>query len=104
MAESSRLGARSTADDVLGSASLASKVAIVTGANSGIGTETARVLARGGAHVFLACRALATAEAAASALRASLPAGAGKVDALALDLADPASVRPAPGEFLPPPL
>ncbi len=100
MAESSRLGARSTADDVLGSASLAGKVAIVTGANSGIGTETARVLARGGAHVFLACRALATAEAAANALRASLPAGAGKLDALALDLADLASVRAGAAEFL----
>ena len=32
------------------------KVAIVTGANTGIGRETAKELAREGAHVFLACR------------------------------------------------
>ncbi len=100
MAQSTRLGARSTAEDALGTTTLAGKVAIVTGANSGIGTETARVLARGGAHVFLACRSLETAEATAQALRASLPAGAGKVDVLALDLADLASVRAGAAEFL----
>jgi NAD(P)-dependent dehydrogenase (short-subunit alcohol dehydrogenase family) len=100
MAQSSRLGSRSTAEDALRSASLAGKVAIVTGANSGIGTETARVLARGGAHVFLACRSLATAQAAANALRANLPAGVGELGVLAVDLADLASVRAGAAKFL----
>jgi NAD(P)-dependent dehydrogenase (short-subunit alcohol dehydrogenase family) len=100
MVQSSSLGSRSTAEDALGTTSLAGKVAIVTGANSGIGTETARVLARGGAHIFLACRSLETAEVAASALRAQSGAGAGKVDVLAVDLADLASVRAGAVKFL----
>jgi NAD(P)-dependent dehydrogenase (short-subunit alcohol dehydrogenase family) len=55
---------------------------------------------RGGAHVFLACRSLEPAEGAANALRARLGAGAGKVDVLALDLADLASVRAGAAKFL----
>jgi NAD(P)-dependent dehydrogenase (short-subunit alcohol dehydrogenase family) len=33
------------------------QVAVVTGANGGLGLETARQLARGGAHVVIAARA-----------------------------------------------
>lgn len=32
------------------------KVIVVTGANTGIGKETARELAKRGAHVYMACR------------------------------------------------
>ena len=35
---------------------LSGKVAIVTGANTGIGYETAKTLAEMGAHTFIACR------------------------------------------------
>jgi len=35
---------------------LSGKVAIVTGGNAGIGYETAKGLARLGAHTFIACR------------------------------------------------
>ncbi len=35
---------------------LSGKVALVTGGNTGIGYETAKGLARFGAHTFIACR------------------------------------------------
>ncbi|MEZ4454698.1 MAG: oxidoreductase [Nannocystaceae bacterium] len=67
------------------------KVALVTGANSGIGLETARELARRGAHVILACRSRDRAEAALQDLEASLPGAT--FEFMALDLADLDQVR-----------
>ena len=52
---------------------LAGRVAIVTGANSGIGLETARALALGGARVVLACRDPTAAARAAEDVRAENP-------------------------------
>jgi NAD(P)-dependent dehydrogenase (short-subunit alcohol dehydrogenase family) len=42
---------------------LSGKVALVTGGNTGIGYETAKALARLGAHTFIACRSRERAEA-----------------------------------------
>jgi NAD(P)-dependent dehydrogenase (short-subunit alcohol dehydrogenase family) len=50
--------------------SLGGKLAIVTGANSGLGLETTRALARKGAKVILACRSRSKAEAAITELTA----------------------------------
>ncbi|MDG2305350.1 MAG: SDR family oxidoreductase [Candidatus Binatia bacterium] len=47
---------KSTAEEVSAGVDLAGKTAIVTGANAGIGLETARVLALRGARVVMACR------------------------------------------------
>ena len=73
--------------------SLGGRTAIVTGANSGIGVETARGLARLGAHVVLACRTVAKGEATIAALDQDDPGIAKNMTALALDLSDLASVR-----------
>lgn len=73
------------------------RVAIVTGANSGIGFETAKALAKKGATVVLACRNQAKGEAAANAIRSEKPAGS--VQVMALDLSSLASVRAFAAEF-----
>jgi NAD(P)-dependent dehydrogenase (short-subunit alcohol dehydrogenase family) len=70
---------------------LTGKTAIVTGANSGLGYETARGLAGKGAQVVLACRNLEKGEAAIDRILAEHPDAMLKV--LELDLADLASVR-----------
>jgi NAD(P)-dependent dehydrogenase (short-subunit alcohol dehydrogenase family) len=67
------------------------RIAVVTGANSGLGLVTARELARAGASVVLACRDTAKGAKAAGAIRAAAPAA--DVEVQALDLADLASVR-----------
>ena len=78
--------------------SLAGRVALITGANTGIGLVTARELARQGAHLFITCRTLERAQPALAHLRAA-SAGA-QVEALALDLGDFASVRRCAQTFL----
>jgi NAD(P)-dependent dehydrogenase (short-subunit alcohol dehydrogenase family) len=74
------------------------RLAVVTGANSGIGYQTARYLARAGATVILACRSATKGEAA----RAKIVAGnaAAKVEVRVLDVADLDSVRRFAAEFL----
>ena len=77
---------------------LSGRVALVTGANTGIGLVTARELARRGAHVFIACRSAARAQPALETIRAA--SGNPQVEALALDLGDLASVRECAATFL----
>jgi NAD(P)-dependent dehydrogenase (short-subunit alcohol dehydrogenase family) len=83
--------ATSTADDVLVSVDLAGVRAIVTGASSGIGAETARALAAAGAEVTLAVRDAGAGETVAATIAASSTAPRARV--LPLDLADPPTVR-----------
>ncbi len=54
--QTTEFGRSSTAMDVLSGIDLRGKTALVTGASSGIGVETARALAAAGAHTFLAVR------------------------------------------------
>ena len=73
------------------------KIAIVTGANSGIGYETVRALASKGAAVIVAGRSKEKCAAAAQAIRDEYPNAV--VDWLHLDLADLSSVRQFVEEF-----
>lgn len=69
------------------------KVAIITGANSGIGLEIALGLTRRGATVYLACRNISKAYDAISEIRAEVPSSKGRVIPLSLDTSTLSSVR-----------
>jgi NAD(P)-dependent dehydrogenase (short-subunit alcohol dehydrogenase family) len=84
-----------TADDI---PALNGRIAVVTGANSGLGLETARALAGAGAHVVMAARDQAKAAAAEAAIQEQHPKASFEISEL--DLADLASVRRAAEELL----
>ncbi|KAJ6660210.1 hypothetical protein lerEdw1_017910 [Lerista edwardsae] len=72
-------------------AKLTGTVVVITGANTGIGKETAKDLASRGARVILACRDVAKAEAAANEIRTNTRNQ--QVVVKKLDLADTKSIR-----------
>lgn len=84
-------GAETVALDVVGGVDLGGTSAIVTGANSGIGVETARALAAAGASVTLAVRNLAAGDRVAADIRSTT--GNREVQATYVDLADLRSVQ-----------
>jgi NAD(P)-dependent dehydrogenase (short-subunit alcohol dehydrogenase family) len=73
-------------------------VAVVTGANGGLGLEVARELARKGGHVVMAARDQAKAEAAVASIRDQVPGAS--LELQPLDLASQASVREAAKRIL----
>jgi NAD(P)-dependent dehydrogenase (short-subunit alcohol dehydrogenase family) len=75
------------------------RIAVVTGANVGLGRETARVLASRGATVILACRDVAKGEAAADWIAAASAVERGRLRVTRLDLASLASVSAAADEI-----
>jgi NAD(P)-dependent dehydrogenase (short-subunit alcohol dehydrogenase family) len=83
-----RLWGRWTAGQV---PDLGGKTAVVTGANSGIGFETAKGLAGHGARTILACRDRVRGERALSALLEAFPHALAEL--MVLDLADLGAVR-----------
>lgn len=72
------------------------RIAVVTGANKGIGFEVARQLARLGLRVFLGARNAAAGRAAAEKISAE---SNGAATFLPIDIADLASIRAAAAEF-----
>jgi NAD(P)-dependent dehydrogenase (short-subunit alcohol dehydrogenase family) len=74
------------------------RTAVVTGANGGLGLETARRLAARGAHVVMAVRNQEKAAAAVDEIRTSAPDA--ELELVALDLASQASVCAAAGQIM----
>jgi len=72
-------------------AMMSGKICIVTGANSGIGKETALGLAQMGARVVMVCRNAEKGEAALEEIRRE--SGSSQVDLLIADMSSQASVR-----------
>src|SRR5436309_7859035 len=72
------------------------RIALVTGANKGIGFEVVRQLARKGFHVFLGARNAPAGQSAAEKLQTE---GAGEISFLQIDVSNPTSVYGAVKEF-----
>ncbi|KAJ9164200.1 hypothetical protein P3X46_023803 [Hevea brasiliensis] len=87
----------STAEEVTHGIDASGLTAIVTGASSGIGTETSRVLALRGVHVVMAVRNMAAGRDVKEAIIKEIPSA--KVDAMELDLSSMTSVRKFAKDF-----
>ncbi|KMT16355.1 hypothetical protein BVRB_3g055020 [Beta vulgaris subsp. vulgaris] len=94
---SSGFSGNSTAEEVTEGINGNGLTAIVTGATSGIGAETARVLALRGVHVVMGVRNMAAAREVKEKISSDIPSA--KVDAMELDLSSMASVRKFASEF-----
>ncbi|XP_019169364.1 PREDICTED: short-chain dehydrogenase TIC 32, chloroplastic-like [Ipomoea nil] len=97
-AGASGFGSKSTAEEVTELCpDLRSITAIITGGTSGIGAETARVLAKRGARLILPARSMKTAEETKCRILSESPEA--EILAMALDLSSLASVRSFVAEF-----
>ncbi|RWR87625.1 short-chain dehydrogenase TIC 32, chloroplastic-like protein [Cinnamomum micranthum f. kanehirae] len=91
-------GSKSTAEQVTeASPDLRSITAIITGATSGIGAETARVLAKRGARLILPARNMKAAEETRARIGEEYPDS--EIRVMALDLSSLASVRRFVSDF-----
>ncbi|GLU21122.1 hypothetical protein SLE2022_372840 [Rubroshorea leprosula] len=93
----SGFSASSTAEEVTQGIDGTDLTAIITGASSGIGTETARVLAMRGVHVIMGVRNMAAGLNVKEAIVKEIPSA--KVDVMELDLSSLESVRKFASEY-----
>ncbi|XVF09905.1 hypothetical protein REPUB_Repub07fG0137200 [Reevesia pubescens] len=93
----SGFSASSTAEEVTQGIDATGLTAIITGASSGIGTETARVLALRGVHVVMGVRNMAAGRKVKETMVKQNPKA--KIDAMELDLSSMASVRKFAADF-----
>ncbi len=87
----STFGKDSTTDEVLAGKDMAGQTVFITGANSGLGQETARAMAACGAHIIMAGRDQAKLDEAVAAIRAQHPDAS--LDTIVCDLGNLASIR-----------
>lgn len=92
----SGFGAQTTADEALAGIDLAGQTVFVTGANSGLGQETARAMAARGAAVIMAGRDQVKLDQAVEAIRAQQADAA--LHTITCDLGNLASVRACTAE------
>ena len=89
----SGFGWGSTTDEVLAGVDLSGRTVFITGANSGLGQETARAMAAKGAHVVMAGRDQAKLDEAVAAIRTGLSDA--QLDTITVDLGSLESIRAA---------
>lgn len=87
----SEFGWASTTDEVLEGKDLSGMTVFITGANSGLGQETARAMATKGAHVVMAGRDQDKLDAAVAAIFETVPDA--RLDTITLDLGSLESIR-----------
>ncbi len=90
-AVASPFNSRSTATEVLAGVDLSGQTALITGASSGIGVDTAQALAAAGAALILPVRSVEKGEAVAAGIRAAVPGAS--VHVASMDLGDYASIH-----------
>src|SRR5436309_12838097 len=98
MRDASKFGAQTTAIEVAEGIDLRGRLALVTGGSSGLGQETARVLAERGAHVILTARDVPKGEAVGSGIRSTT--GNPAVEVEDLELGSLQSIRAFADRFL----
>ncbi|KAE8710748.1 Short-chain dehydrogenase TIC 32 [Hibiscus syriacus] len=94
----SGFSASSTAEEVTQGIDGSALTAIVTGASSGIGTETARVLSLRGVHVVMGVKNMSAGREVKETIAKRNPDA--KIDAMELDLSSTASVRKFAADFI----
>ncbi|GJX89043.1 short-chain dehydrogenase TIC 32, chloroplastic-like protein [Tanacetum coccineum] len=97
MGGESGFGGNSTVEDVTQGINGSGLTAVVTGASSGIGTETARVLALHGVHVVMAVRNTEAGTKIKENILSETPTA--KVDVMELDLSSLESVKNFAGQY-----
>ncbi len=86
-------GWSSTTDEVLAGIDLSGRTVFITGANSGLGRETARAMASRGAHVIMAGRDQDKLDEAVAAIQAGHPKA--QLDTITVDLGSLENIRAA---------
>ncbi len=89
----SEFGWGSTTDEVLAGKDLSGRTVFITGANSGLGQETARAMASKGAHVIMVGRDQAKLDESVAAIRETVPKA--QLDTLTVDLTNLENIRAA---------